>query len=79
VSIKVSRLTIDMPVKAHKQLKTVASMMGVTMKDLVIMSIDEFMHRKPNKVTQKAIKQSIDKKNLKQFKTLEHLFDDLGI
>ena len=53
--------------------------MGTTMKDLVLMSVEEFMHRKPNKVTVKAIKQSETGKNLKKFDSMDDLFEDLGI
>lgn len=79
MSIKTARLTIDLPKNEHKRLKMAASMMGTTMKGLVLMSVDEFMHRKPNKVTVKAIKQSEVGKNLKKFSSLEALFEDLGI
>jgi hypothetical protein len=56
-----------------------ASMIGTTMKSLVLMSVEEFMQRKPNKVTVKAIKQSEMGKGLKKFDSLDELFDDLGI
>ena len=56
-----------------------ASMMGTSIKGLVLMSVDEFMHRKPNKVTVKAIRQSNAGKNLKKFDSLDDLFEDLGI
>ncbi|MBI3508391.1 MAG: hypothetical protein HY069_01975 [Chlamydiia bacterium] len=74
-----ARLTIDLPKSEHKRLKMVASMMELSMKELVLMSVEEFMHRKPNKVTIKALKQSQAGKNLKKFETLEELFGDLGI
>ncbi len=79
MNTKTARLTIDLPRADHKRLKTAASMIGTSMKDLVLMSVEEFMHRKPNKVTVKAIKQSAAGKNLKKFKSLEDLFEDLGI
>ncbi len=79
MSTKTARLTIDLPKTDHKRLKMAASLMGTTMKGLVLMSVDEFMHRKPNKVTIKAIKQSEEGKNLKKFDSLEDLFEDLGI
>ena len=79
MATKTSRLTIDLPSSAHKKLKLAASMMDVSMKDLVLMSVEEFMHKKPNKVTAKALKQSITGKNLKKFDSIHDLFDDLGI
>jgi hypothetical protein len=41
--------------------------------------MDEFMHKKPNKVTVKAIRQSETGKGLKKFNNLDELFEDLGI
>ena len=79
MSTKTARLTIDLPKAAHKRLKMTASMMGTTIKDLVLMSVDEFMHRKPNKVTVKAIKQSETGKGLKKFDNLDAFFANLGI
>jgi len=78
MSVKTARLTIDLPKNEHKRLKMAASMMGTTMKGLVLMSVEEFMHRKPNKVTVKAIKQSVAGKNLKKFDSLEDLFVRMG-
>ncbi len=49
------------------------------MKTLVLLSVEEFMHRKPNKITVKAIKQSAAGKNIKKFDSLDDLFEDLGI
>jgi hypothetical protein len=79
MSSKVSRLTIDLPSTAHRRMKTMASMLDMSMKDLVLMSVDEFMHRKPNKVTEKALKQSQIGKNLKKFESIDAMFEDLGI
>ncbi len=79
MSTKVSRLTIDIPAAEHRRWKTLASLMDVSMKELVLMSVENFMQKKPNKVTQKALKQSINGKNLKKFNNLNDLFDDLGI
>ncbi len=79
MSTKTARLTIDLPKADHKRLKMAASMMGTTIKGLVLISVDEFMHRKPNKVTIKAIRQSETGKGLKKFNSLDELFEDLGI
>ena len=73
----ISRLTIDLPKADHKRLKMAASLMGVTMKDLVIMSVDEFIHKKPNKLTEKAIKQSEKGKGIKKFISLQDLLRTL--
>ena len=39
---KTSRLTIDLPKEEHKRLKMAASLLGTTMKDLVLMSVEEW-------------------------------------
>lgn len=79
MSQKLSRLTINLPVSEHKRLKTAASKMDITMTQLVMMSVDDFMKKKLNKVTEKALRQSKAGKNVKKFDTLEELFEDLGI
>lgn len=79
MSQRLCRLTIDLPTAEHKRLKMAASMMDVSMKQLVLMSVDDFMQKKLNKVTEKALKQSRAGKNLKKFANLNELFDDLGI
>ncbi len=76
---RLTRLPIDLPSSEHKRLKMAASLMDVSMKQLVIMSVDDFMQKKFNKVTEKALKQSKVGKNLKKFDSLDDLFDDLGI
>ena len=76
---RISKLTIDLPIMQHKRIKMAASMMGVTIKNLLLMSFENFMHRKLNKVTEKALKLAEQKKGLKKFNTLDELFEDLGI
>jgi antitoxin component of RelBE/YafQ-DinJ toxin-antitoxin module len=79
MSTKTARLTIDMERSEHKRLKMAASMMGTSIKNLVLMSVEEFMQKKPNKVTMKAMKQSEVGKGLKKFKNLDEMLEDLGI
>lgn len=79
MSHRTARLTIDVPSAYHKRLKTLASLMDISMKELVMISVDNFMGRKMNKVTEKAIKQSRVGKNVKKFENPEDLFQDLGI
>lgn len=79
MAVKISRLTIDLPRAEHKRLKTAASVLGTSMKNLVLMSVEEFMRREPNKVTLKALKQAKTRKNIKKFDSLEELFEDLGM
>jgi len=74
-----ARLTIDLPTSAHKKLKMAAFLMGTSMKDLVLMSVENFIHRKFNKKTEKVLKDARRGKGVKKFPNLEALFDDLGI
>lgn len=76
---RISRLTIDIPLSEHKRIKTLASLMGTTMKDLVLMSVEDFVSRKLNKVTEKTLKLSEKGRGLKRFDTLNELFEDLEI
>lgn len=77
MSTRTQRITIDVPAAKHKRIKTIASMMDLSIKDLMLMSFDEFMHKKYNKVTEKAIKQTLSGKNVKRFETLDALLEDL--
>jgi hypothetical protein len=43
---RLARLTIDLPASEHKRLKMAASLMDLSMKQLVLMSVDEFIHKK---------------------------------
>ncbi len=73
------RITIDLPNKEHKKLKTAATLLGVSMKEFVIDSLHEtFKSRTYNKKTLKAIRES-EEGNLKEFDSLEDMFEDLGI
>jgi hypothetical protein len=74
---KTQRITLDVPAAQHKKIKTLASMMDLSIKDLMLMSFEEFVHKKYNKVTEKAIKQTLAGKGIKKFKTLDDLIEDL--
>jgi hypothetical protein len=73
------KLTIDISVSERKRIKTAASVMGTTIKSLILMAFEEFMQKKFNKVTERTLKMSEQRKGLKKFNSLEELFDDLGI
>ena len=79
MSSRCIRFTLDLPFKEHKKLKTVANMLGLSMKDFIVLSVQEFMHKKMNKTTEKAIKDATMGKNIKKFQSLEAFFKDLGI
>ena len=51
--------------------------MDLSIKDPMLMSFEEFMHKKYNKVTEKAIRQTLAGKDVKRFKSLDDLIEDL--
>ncbi|MBA3816598.1 MAG: hypothetical protein H0X29_08790 [Parachlamydiaceae bacterium] len=55
-----TRMTIDMPINEHKQLKAMAAFMGVSLKDLVLSCVRDhlFSQNKPNEETLKAFKET---------------------
>ena len=73
------KLTIDISESERKRIKMAASVMGTTIKSLILMAFEDFMQKKFNKVTEKTLKMSEQRKGLKKFESLEALFDDLGI
>ena len=77
IPIRTQRITLDVPAAQHKKIKMIASMMDLSIKELMLMSFEEFMHKKYNKVTEKAIKQTLEGKGIKRFKTLDDLIEDL--
>ena len=80
MTTKSIRITIDLPNKEHKRLKTAATLLGISMKEFVIDSLHEtFKSRTYNKKTLRAIREAEEGKNLKEFDSLEDMFEDLGI
>jgi ribosomal 50S subunit-associated protein YjgA (DUF615 family) len=78
---ELSRITIDIPVADHKRLKALAAVLGKSMRDIVITSIEEHLHKVkiPNKKTLRAIANIEDGNDLVQAKDAEDLFKKLGI
>lgn len=62
-SLDMARLSIDLLAADHKRLKTAASLMGMSMKDLVVVSIGDFMYRQLNKVTKATAANAKKKKS----------------
>ena len=77
--VRTVRYTLDLPSKEHKRISTMASVLGLTMKDLFLLSVEEFAHKKLNKTTLKAIEETASKKGLHKFDSLDEMFKDLGI
>lgn len=84
---EISRITIDLPIANHKRLKAIAAILGKSMKDVVIDSIEEHLHKikipgngkNPNKKTLRAIANIEEGKDLVEAKDAEDLFKKLGI
>lgn len=62
-SLEMARLSIDLLAADHKRLKTAASLMGMSMKDLVVVSIGDFMYRQLNRVAKTSATNSKKKKS----------------
>jgi predicted DNA-binding protein len=77
----VSRMTIDIPKKSHKQLKALSVVLGKSMREIVIESIEDYLHsvKLPNKETLKAIEAVENGTDIAKAKNLEDLFKKLGI
>ena len=77
----VSRITIDMPKKFHKQLKTLSVLMGKSMQEIVVESIENYLKNAkiPNKKTLKVIEDLENGKGIVRSKNAEDLFEKLGI
>jgi antitoxin component of RelBE/YafQ-DinJ toxin-antitoxin module len=78
---ELSRITIDLPKASHKKLKAVAAIMGKSMRELVLESIEEHLYseHKPNQKTQRALRNAEKKKGAVVAKSAEDLFKKLGI
>ncbi|MBF5059138.1 hypothetical protein [Candidatus Neptunochlamydia vexilliferae] len=74
-----TRLTVDLPNRAHKRVKTVSALLGITISDFVRESIEEKLNKKPNALTKKVLHDTDEKRHLKKFKNTKELFEDLGI
>lgn len=77
----VSRMTIDIPKNDHKKLKTLSVILGKSMREIVIESIEGYLKnaKVPNKKTLKAIKDADNRKNFIEAESAEDLFKKLGI
>lgn len=71
-SNKIARLSIDLLAADHKRLKTVASLMGMTMKDLVVISVGDFMQHRLNQVAKKSVKKPNETKKTAKTKARKH-------
>lgn len=77
----VSRMTIDIPKKSHKQLKALSAILGKSMRHLVLESIDEYIDniKVPNKETRKVMEEVEKGIGLSEIKNIDELVKKLGI
>jgi len=78
---EISRITIDIPLADHRRLKALAAVLGKSMRDIVVDSIEEHLDKIkiPNKKTLEAIANIDAKKDLVEAKDADDLFKKLGI
>ena len=74
-----TRYTMDLSKKEHKRIRATASLLGLSMKDFFLLSVEEFTHKKLSKTTEKTLRDTDLGKGLHKFDTLQEMFDDLGI
>ncbi len=79
-TIKLTRMSIDIPIKDHKRIKVLAAAEGVTLKDFVIECIHEKIkpEKRPNLKTRKAMRDARKGKTMRA-KNISDLYDKLGI
>ncbi len=76
-----SRITIDLPKESHRQLKAMAALLGKSMREIVIESLEKHVlsTKTPNPTTRTAIKNASNRKGLVKAKNAADLFKKLGI
>lgn len=76
-----TRLTFELPVVTHKQLKAMAALSGVSLKDLILTCLKENLlsENVPNEETIRIFKETDEKKNLVHYKNADDLIDKLGL
>ena len=81
VRAEVSRITVDIPKASHKRLKALAGVLGKSMRELVIQSIEAQLNKSdyPNRKTLAAIAAVEKKRGLVKAKNTKELFKKLGI
>jgi hypothetical protein len=78
---ELSRITIDIPKASHKKLKAIAALLGKSMREVVLESIEEHLQgeHKPNLPTRRALQDAKKRKNLIAAKNAEELFKKLDM
>ncbi len=81
MATETTRLSIDMDPKDHRKLKILAEANGISLKDFILTALDPYLHPKktPNAKTQKAIENAEKGVGLKTYKSVEHMWKELGL
>ncbi len=76
-----TKFSINMPIREHKKLKREAEKYGVTMKDLTLLALEPILypHKEPNARTRKAMKEAEQRSGRTTYKSMDDLFEALGI
>lgn len=76
-----TRVTVDFPHEEHRRLKAVAALMGVSIKDYIIICVEEKMFSKniPNSKTRRVFEDTDQGKNLTACENVDDLIHKLGI
>lgn len=76
-----ARITIDIPKKDHKRLKALSAILGKSMRNIVVESLEERLYSKKvlSKETLKTILDVEKRKGLIEAENIEDLFKKLGI
>ena len=74
-----TRMSIDIPSKDHRRLKTLANAQGLTIREIVLNLLDPVLYpnKVPNKTTKKAMEDARKRKTIKS-KDFDDLCNKLG-
>ncbi|MCP5491945.1 MAG: hypothetical protein H7A40_02750 [Chlamydiales bacterium] len=81
MTTKTVRLSVDMPLRAHKKLKGIAHSHGLTMKDLILGVIEPIIYpeKAPNKETRKAMLDARKGRNLVSYNSIDDFLEKMGL
>ena len=76
-----ARLSVEISRKEHKKLKIFADANGLTLRELILISLDPILHPKkePNKSTLKTIKDTEKGIGLKTYENVDQMWEALGL
>ena len=80
MTVKTTRMSIDVPLKDHKRIKVLAAAEGASIREFVIECIREriYPEKTPNKKTRKAMEDA-RKGKTKKAKNFDEFCEELGI